>query len=89
MMLAKHASHGLSAKLIKNAKACQGLNTHTHKHTRAFTLIKSNQYQGHLSNTLFSVFCFPPEKSQMFCDVVEREGNLKTDLSLSANSAIY
>lgn len=57
MMLAKHASHMLSAKLIKNAKVCQGLNTHTHtKHTRAFTLIKSNQYQGHLSNTLFFVF---------------------------------
>ena len=55
MMLTKHASHITTGKLIKNAKVCQGLNTHT----SAFALIKSSQYQGHLSKIwVVLFFCF-------------------------------
>ena len=55
MMLTKHASHITTGKLIKNAKVCQGLNMHI----SAFALIKSSQYQGHLSNIwVVFVFCF-------------------------------
>lgn len=68
MMLTKHASHIITGKLIKNAKVYQGLNAHTH--TSAFALIKSSQYQGHLSKIW--VFFFPPKNHK--CSVMKWKG---------------
>ena len=71
MMLTKHASHITTGKLIKNAKVCQGLNTHT----SAFALIKSSQYQGHLSKiwvVLFFCFFLPPKNHK--CSVMKWKG---------------